>query len=65
MVMDEKSTSVKIIHSITDLFSAAGATDNYIGCQVVVFRSYFIGDQLHTMVQVTNSAFKNIKLKAP
>ena len=65
MVMDEKSNKVQIIDSITDLFSPAGITDNYIKGQSIGFHDDFIEDQLPTMFQITNAALNIIKVKAP
>ena len=63
MVMDEKSNKVQIIHSITDFLSLAGTADNDIKGQIIGFCSDFIRDQLSALVQVTDTAFKNIKVK--
>ena len=54
-----------IIHFITDLFIAAGTIDNNIEGQSIGFSGDFMWDQLPTMVQVTDTAFKNIKVKSP
>ena len=64
MVMDEKSTRVKIFHSIT-YFSARGTTDNNIEGQAIGFCGDFMWDQLPKMIQVKIYAFKNIKVKVP
>ena len=64
MVMDEKSTRVQIVYSIT-YFSARGTTDNNIEVQAIGFCRDFIWDQLPTMIQVKIYAFKNIKVKVP
>ena len=63
MVMDEKYKKVHIIHSITDFLRLAGTTDNNIKGQTIGFRSDFIRDQMPALVQVTDIAFKNIKVK--
>ena len=65
MVMDEKSTRVQIFHSITDIFSAAGTTDDDIKVQEIGFHGDFMWDQMPKMVQVTENSFKNIKVKTP
>ena len=61
MVANEKSNKVKFIHFITDFFIPAGKIDGDIEVKAIGFRGDFIGDQLPTMVQVTATAFKNIK----
>ena len=63
--MDKNSTSVQIIHSITDFFSAAGSTDEDIEIQAVIFCGYFIMDQLPTIIHVTDTPFNKINSKAP
>ena len=63
MVMNEKSNKVQIIHSITDFLSLAGKTANDIKGQTISFRSNFIRDQLSALVQVTGTAFNNIRVK--
>ena len=65
MVMDEKSTRVQIIHSIAYLFSAVGTKENDVKGKAIGFRDDFMWDQLHKMIQFTNTAFKNIKVKVP
>ena len=65
MVMDEKSIKVQIVHPITDVFSPAGTIYSNIEGQAIGFCGDFIGDKLPTMVQVTDTNFKNIKVKAP
>ena len=65
MVMDEKYMRVQIVPLITYFFSAEGTTDNDIEIQAIGFRGNFMWYQLPTMVQVTDTAFKNIKVKAP
>ena len=64
MAMDEKYNKVHIINSITDFLIPVGETDDNIEGQAVGFRGEFIGEQLPTMVQVTDAAFNNIKVKA-
>ena len=63
VVMYEKYNKVQIINSITDFLSLAGTTDNDIKGQTIGFHSNFIRDQLSALVQVTDTAFKNIKVK--
>ena len=65
MVMEKKSTRVQIFKSITDFFIAASSTYEDIEEQDVDFRVDFIMDQLPTMIHVTDTAFKNIKARAP
>ena len=64
MVMDEKSNKVQIIHSITNFLSQSGTTDNDIKGRKIGSRSDFIRDQLSALVQVTDTTFKNIKVKS-
>ena len=61
----QNSTRLKIVHSVIDFFSADGSTDEDIEGQVFRFRGDFIIDQLPTMIHVTDTAFNNIKAKAP
>ena len=63
MVMDEKYNKVQIIHSITEFLSLEETTDNDIKGQIIGFRSDFIRDQLSASVQVTDTAFRKIKVK--
>ena len=63
MVVDEKYNKVQIIHPITNFLSLAGTSDNNIKGQTIGLCSNFIRDQLPALVQVTDAAFKNIKVK--
>ena len=63
IVMYEKYKKAQIIHSITEFLSLAGTTDNDTKGQKIGFRIDFIRDQLSALVQVTNTTFKNIKVK--
>ena len=46
-------------------FSAVGNTDKSIEVWAIGFHGDFMCDQLPTMVQVTEAAFKNIEMKSP
>ena len=63
VVMYEKYKKVQIINSITEFLSLVGTTDNDIKGQTIGFCSDFIRDQLPALVQVTDTTFKNIKVK--
>ena len=63
--MDEKSKKVHIIHYITDFLIPEGTTENDIEGQATGFSGNFIGDHIPSIVQVTNSSFKNIKVNVP
>ena len=56
---------MQIIHSIKDFFGLAGTTDEKIKVQANSFHGNFIGDQMPSMVQVTNAIFNNLKVKPP
>ena len=64
MVMDKKSNKVHIIHSTTYFLSLVLTTDNNIKGQTIGLCSNFIRDQLPALVQVTDTAFKNIQVKS-
>ena len=63
IVMDEKFNQVQIIHSITYFLSLEVTPEKNIKGQKIGFCSDFIRDQLSALVQVTDTAFKNIKVK--
>ena len=54
-----------IVHLITYFIRVVGTTDDGIVGQAINFRGDFIWDQLPTMDQVTDAAFKNIKENPP